>query len=178
MQNRDEEVLEVVRSLCTDDEKSMLLSTLLREMESESPSVRVFFRFGHWSPEDGELEGQLDWESISDAIQQELKAAARCSDLDSSARLDEEILEIIRSPVLDSEKTSCLAAILPRMSLDTRMKTLLADLGCWNNTEARFDGAPNWVALAKAIERPATPETSSAHGECRTMLERVSLEAD
>jgi hypothetical protein len=203
MSDRDEEILEVVRSPCTDYEKSMVVSALLSEMEPDTHSVRVFSRFGNWNQEDGLLEGQPDWESISDVLQRELQAcldrAALHAELDDSAQgtapLDEEmyqgdssleILEIIKSPVLDSEKTSCLAALLPSMSLDIRMKQLLADLGCWNNTEARFEGSPNWDALAMAIERPpaalerpASLETcSSAQGEWMAQLERVALGTD
>jgi hypothetical protein len=196
MQDRDEEILEVVRSPCTDYEKSMVVSALLSEMEPDTHSVRVFSRFGNWNQEDGLLEGHPDWESISDVLQRELQAcldrAALHAELDDSAQgtapLDEEmnqedssleILEIIKSPVLDSEKTSCLAALLPSMSLDIRMKQLLADLGGWNNTEARFEGSPNWDALAMAIERPASLETcSSAQGGWMAQLERVALGTD
>ena len=206
-QDRDEEVLEVVRSPCTDYEKSMVVSALLREMEPETHSVRVFSRFGNWNQEDGSLEGQPDWETISEVLQRELQTcldrAAIHAELDDSDHFDHngtaprdaemheedsslEILEIIKSPVLDSEKTSCLAALLPSMSLDIRMKQLLADLGCWNNTEARFEGSPNWDALAMAIERPpvalerpASLETcSSAQGEWMAQLERVALGTD
>jgi hypothetical protein len=211
MQEKDEEVLEVVRSPCTDYEKSMVVSALLREMEPETHSVRVFSRFGHWNQEDGSLEGQPDWDSISDILHRELQACldraaihagleeSALSDLNGTAPLDEqlheedsalEILEIVKSPVMDSEKTSCLAALLPSMSLDARMQSLLADLGCWNSSEECFDGTPNWDALAKAIETPAAladgssaalaalEPCSSAHGAWMAKLERVAMGTD
>jgi hypothetical protein len=210
MQDRDEEILEVVRSPCTDFEKSMVVSALLRDMEPETHSVRVFSRFGNWNQEHCLLEGQPDWETISEVLQRELQIcldrAAIHAELDSTVpfdhqvddtelfihddtapldqRMDEEdssleILEIIKSPVMDSEKTSCLAAILPSMPLDARLKQLLADLGGWNNSEARFDGAPNWDALAMAIERPVPLETcSSSHAEWMAKLESVAMGTD
>ncbi len=188
----------------------MVVSALLREMEPETHSVRVFSRFGHWNQEDGSLDGQPDWESISDVLQCELKAcldrAAIHADLDDSAQLDlngtapldeqfhEEdpsldILEIVKSPAMDSEKTSCLAALIPSMSLDARMRGLLSDLGCWNSSDACFDGTPDWDALAKAIEAPAPADArssahapletcSSAHGEWLAKLERVAMGTD
>ncbi len=54
-----------------------------------------------------------------------------------------EILDIIKSPSIDSVKTSRLATLLPSMSLDSRTKELLADLGHWNETKANFDEIPN-----------------------------------
>jgi hypothetical protein len=66
-----------------------------------------------------------------------------------------EILIIIRSSETDSVKTSCLAAVISKMSRSTLVTELLVDLGRWNKARASFDGPPDWEALAHAIESKA-----------------------
>ena len=156
----------------------MLVSALLRDMPPQNQSVKVFTHFGHWNQDVGVLEGEPDWKSISDVIEQELQKCVDQSAIHAElgslgdAILGEhsalEILSIIRSPAMDSVKTSCLTAMIPQMSLTTIITELLVDVGRWNKATASFDGAPDWPALADAIESNAFE--SSATLRCKRRL--------
>jgi hypothetical protein len=154
MQHPDHEILQVIRSPFADADKKTVVSALLSGMPPQTPSVKVFTQFGHWNQDEGVLDGEPDWKSISDVIEQELQKCVEQSAIHGSGREQNvmEILSIIKSPAMDSVKTSCLTALIPQMSLNTTITDLLVDLGGWNKASARFDGAPDWHALADAIE--------------------------
>jgi hypothetical protein len=148
---------------------------LLRDMGPQTSSVRVFTEFGHWNQEDGILEGQPNWMSISDIIEIELQKcvdqATTHAEIEGMESMDYsilgkqnalEILTIIRSPAMDSEKTACLAAIIPQMLLHKSIADVLVGLGGWNHSTARFEGAPDWNALARSIESSNIFEPISA----------------
>ena len=152
----------------------MVVSALLREMGRQTPSMKVFTEFGHWNQVEGILVGQPNWKSISDVIERELQKcvdqATIHAEIGGMESIDNwilgkqnafEILTIIRSPATGSEKSSCLAAIIPQMLLHKSINDVLVGVGGWDNSSARFNGAPDWNDLAQSIESCNIFEPSS-----------------
>ncbi len=118
---------------------------MLRDMPPQTPSVKAFTRFGHWNQDKGVLEGEPDWKSISDVIEQELQ---KC--VDQSAihfgldGLGNAILG--EQNAMASVKTSC-PTLISQMSLNTIINDLLGDC----KGSARSDGAAAPSAAAAAV---------------------------
>ena len=68
---------------------------------------------------------------------------------DSIIRDVSEVLDVILSSKLDSQKTEKLTEILA--SVDVHIVQCFADLAHWNRTTGRFEGAPDWEVLAEAL---------------------------
>jgi hypothetical protein len=62
-----------------------------------------------------------------------------------------DILEIVQSSKLDSQKTEKLTEILA--SVHMHIILCFADLAHWNQRSGRFEGAPDWKVLAEALQR-------------------------
>jgi hypothetical protein len=70
---------------------------------------------------------------------------------DSFIRDMSEVMCVVLSAKLDSEKTEKLTQIL--VSVDVHIVQCFANWAQWNQTTERFEGAPDWEVLAEALER-------------------------
>ncbi len=62
-----------------------------------------------------------------------------------------EIVQIVRSPVLDYDKTIILATLLPEAY--PAVQAPFAMLGFWNSAERYFKTTADWEAVAKALDK-------------------------
>jgi hypothetical protein len=72
-----------------------------------------------------------------------------------------EVLEIVLSSQLDSQKTERLTEMIT--TVDESVARCFADLGHWNPQTGRFEGAPDWTLLAVALERLREEHSGQEH---------------
>ena len=179
MHAEDRQILEIVRSTLHDADKISMLNALLDVIRPDSLSLKVFSGLGFWNDEVKSLQGDIDWKLVSTSLAEMSMAAAGNITGDVN---DQEIIQIIKCDMLDSEKTTQLGALLPHMASDTKSSEIFILLGQWNPEKRIFEGLPDWTFMINALQSPQpSPDLLSTCGEQNEWLrrlERVALGTD
>lgn len=72
-----------------------------------------------------------------------------------------DVLEIVLSSQLDSQKTEKLTEMIA--TVDESVMQCFAELGHWNPSTGRFEGAPDWAVLVVALERLRDEHSGQEH---------------
>jgi hypothetical protein len=94
---------------------------------------------------------------------------------DSIIRDVSEVLDVVLSSKLDSEKTEKLTEILA--SVDVHIVQCFADLAHWNQATGRFEGAPDWEVLAGALTRLRDEHSGQEHVVLELDLDEELIES-
>jgi hypothetical protein len=94
---------------------------------------------------------------------------------DSIIRDVSEILDVILSSKLDSQKTEKLTEILS--SVDLHIVQCFADLAYWNQSTGRFEGAPDWDVLSEALLRLRDEHSGQEHVVLELDLDEELIES-
>ena len=148
MHAEDVQILEIVRASLNDSEKISMLNALLDFIGPRALSLKVFSDLGYWSNSEKSLQGDIDWKLVSSSLS-ELPTAAVGNITDDV--YDQDIVQIIKCDLMDSEKTSQLSALLPNMASNTKSSKIFIRLGHWNPEKQRFEGIPDWTAIIEAM---------------------------
>ena len=149
MHAEDRQILEIVRASLHDADKISILSALLEVIRPDSLSLKVFSGLGYWNDEVKSLQGDVDWKLVSTSLSEMSMAATGNITGDVN---DQEIIQIIKCDVLDSEKTTQLGALLPHMASDTKSSEIFILLGQWNPEKRIFEGIPDWTSIIEALQ--------------------------
>jgi hypothetical protein len=71
------------------------------------------------------------------------------------------VLEVVRSSQLDSQKTERLREIMS--TVDMHVVQCFIEFAHWNPRSGRFEGAPNWIQLADALEHLRDEHSGQEH---------------
>ena len=142
MQAEDRQILPIDRRASLDDADKISMPNAL--LGTDSPSLEVFSGLENWKDE-----GDIDWKLVSTSLSDMSMAATGNITCDVN---DQEIIQIIKCDLLDSEKTVQLGALLPYMASDTKSSEIFILLGQWNPEKRIFEGIPDWTSIIEALQ--------------------------
>ena len=148
MHAEDRQILEIAGASLHDADKISLLNALLDVIRPDSLSLKVFSGLGYWNDAVKSLQGDIDWKLVSTSLAEMSMAATGNITGDVN---DQEIIQIIKCDMLDSEKTAQLGALLPHMASDTKSPEIFITLGQWNSEKRIFEGIPDWTSIIEAL---------------------------
>ena len=145
MQAEDRQILPIDRRASLDDADKISMPNAL--LGTDSPSLEVFSGLENWKDE-----GDIDWKLVSTSLSDMSMAA-------TGDMYDQEIIQIIKCDMLDSENTAQLGALLPHMASDTKSSEIFILLGQWNPEKRIFEGIPDWTSIMEALQsRQPSPD--------------------
>ena len=122
-----------------------ILNALLDVIRPDSQNLKVFSGLGYWNDAVKSLQGYIDWKLVSTSLSDMSMAA-------TGDMYDQEIIQIIKCDMLDSENTAQLGALLPHMASDTKSSEIFILLGQWNPEKRIFEGIPDWTSIIEALQ--------------------------